>query len=355
MTSSEFALEAVKIAQYGRGRTGLNPSVGCVIVKNNQIIGRGCTADGGRPHAEAVALEQAGDAAHGADVYVTLEPCSHAGRGPSCASLLVAAGVARVHVGIGDPDARVNGNGIAFLKDAGIKVILGQFTDLTEQSLAGYLTRQRLGQPFVTLKLAMTLDGKIATRRNESQWITNLSAREYVHRLRAFCDGVMVGASTARADNVKMTVRGLKEVVQPTRIVLTTDARIAENSALVQTLDVAPILFIHSDRVSEATVSRWEAIGVKCRAVPETEFGLDVSAALQIMGQLGLNQVLCEGGAVLTASLLRAGLVGQFITIYAGKIFGSEGISSGVNLTFVSHMPQSRRTNVKFKNSTRNL
>uniref|UniRef100_UPI0024923F14 bifunctional diaminohydroxyphosphoribosylaminopyrimidine deaminase/5-amino-6-(5-phosphoribosylamino)uracil reductase RibD n=1 Tax=Epibacterium ulvae TaxID=1156985 RepID=UPI0024923F14 len=332
MHVSEFAREAVKMAENGRGRTGTNPSVGCVIVKDGQIVGRGCTAEGGRPHAEAVALAQAGDDARGADVYVTLEPCSHAGRGPSCASGLISAGVERVFIGVVDPDTRVNGNGIALLKDAGIEVITGQFTELAEQSLASFLTRKRLGRPYVTTKLAMTLDGKIATELNESQWITNPSAREFVHHVRAYCDGVMVGASTARADDAKLIVRGLIDAVQPTRIVLTTDMRISEDSALVRTLDVAPALFVHSERVADSTITRWEALGVICRAVPETKVGLDVSAVLQVLGQLGLNQVLCEGGAALAASLLRAGLIDQLMTIYAGKLFGSGGVSGVGNL-----------------------
>ena len=214
---------AIALGERGRGRTAPNPNVGCVIVKDDVVVGRGWTQPGGRPHAEAMALEQAGASAAGADVYVTLEPCAHRdGRGPACADLLVAARPARVVVAVGDPDSRTNGAGIASLREAGIAVETGLESAAAERSLAGFLTRIRLGRPYVTLKLAMSIDGKIALPSGESRWITGEDARAHVHLERARADMILVGRGTYEADSPKLDVRlpGLEER-SPRRALLT--------------------------------------------------------------------------------------------------------------------------------------
>jgi diaminohydroxyphosphoribosylaminopyrimidine deaminase/5-amino-6-(5-phosphoribosylamino)uracil reductase len=216
--------EALALANEARGQSAPNPNVGCVIVSSSgRVVGRGATALGGRPHAEALALLQAGKKAHGATVYVTLEPCAHASpRGPACADLLLAAKPARVAIGIRDPDPRTTGKGINRLRKAGIEVKLGVERQEAKRSLAGWLTRLELGRPRVTLKLALSIDGKIALPSGESKWITGEDARRHVHQERAHSDMILVGRGTYMADQPNLDVRlpGLEER-SPRRALLT--------------------------------------------------------------------------------------------------------------------------------------
>jgi diaminohydroxyphosphoribosylaminopyrimidine deaminase/5-amino-6-(5-phosphoribosylamino)uracil reductase len=217
---------AIALGERGRGRTAPNPHVGCVIVHDETVVGRGWTQPGGRPHAEAVALEQAGEAARGATIYVTLEPCAHdSARGPVCADLLVAAGPARVVVALADPDPRTDGAGLARLEDAGIAVEVGLGAEAAARSMAGFLSRLRLGRPFVTLKLALSIDGMIAAASGESKWITGEEARAHAHLERARCDMILVGRGTYEADSPRLDVRlpGLEDR-SPRRALLTTGA-----------------------------------------------------------------------------------------------------------------------------------
>ena len=223
MSHAEWMGAAIALGEAARGTTAPNPNVGCVLVRDGAIVGEGATAPGGRPHAEAVALAAAGEAARGATAYVTLEPCAHdSARGPACAALLVDAGVARVVAAIGDPDPRTNGRGFAHLLDAGVEVSFGESDTEAARSLAGFLSRQRLGRPFVTLKLALSIDGRIATASGESRWISGEEAREDVHRERARADMILVGRGTLEADQPRLDVRiaGL-ENRSPRRAVLT--------------------------------------------------------------------------------------------------------------------------------------
>jgi len=217
---------AVALGDRGRGSTAPNPNVGCVIVRGDRVIGEGWTQPGGRPHAEAAALDHAGEAAGGATIYVTLEPCAHQSeRGPACADLLVAARPARVVIALADPDPRTDGGGIALLRDAGIEVRVGLGAEAAERSMAGFLTRIRLGRPFVTLKLAMSIDGMIATASGESKWITGEEARAHAHFERARADMILVGRGTYDADSPRLDVRlaGLEDR-SPRRALLTTGA-----------------------------------------------------------------------------------------------------------------------------------
>jgi diaminohydroxyphosphoribosylaminopyrimidine deaminase/5-amino-6-(5-phosphoribosylamino)uracil reductase len=214
---------AVALGDRGRGRTAPNPNVGCVIVKDETVVGRGWTQPGGRPHAEAMALDEAGAKASGATVYATLEPCAHrSDRGPDCAGLLAGAGPARVVIALGDPDPRTNGAGIARLREAGIAVEVGPGAEPAARSMAGFLTRIRLGRPHVTLKLAMSIDGKIALPSGESKWITGEDARAHAHLERARSDMILVGRGTLEADSPKLDVRlpGLEDR-SPRRALLT--------------------------------------------------------------------------------------------------------------------------------------
>jgi diaminohydroxyphosphoribosylaminopyrimidine deaminase/5-amino-6-(5-phosphoribosylamino)uracil reductase len=217
---------AVALGERGRGRTAPNPNVGCVIVHDGAVAGRGWTQPGGRPHAEAVALGEAGAAAHGGIVYVTLEPCAHeSARGPACADLLVAAQPERVVIALRDPDPRTDGDGIARLRAAGIAVETGIGAEAAARSMAGFLSRIRLGRPFVTLKLALSIDGMIATADGESKWITGEEARAHAHLERARSDMILVGRATFEADAPRLDVRlpGLEDR-SPRRALLTTGA-----------------------------------------------------------------------------------------------------------------------------------
>ena len=214
---------ALALAERSRGRTGLNPAVGCVLVQEGRVVGRGWTQPGGRPHAEAVALDQAGDRATGATAYVTLEPCAHgSARGPACATLLADAGVARVVAALFDPDTRTDGRGLARLAEAGVAVTTSVGAAAARRSLAPFLTRLVQGRPFVTLKLALSLDGALATGTGESRWITDERARAHGHLERARHDAILVGGGTWRADRPRLDVRleGLEDR-SPRRLLLT--------------------------------------------------------------------------------------------------------------------------------------
>ncbi|WP_370160813.1 bifunctional diaminohydroxyphosphoribosylaminopyrimidine deaminase/5-amino-6-(5-phosphoribosylamino)uracil reductase RibD [Limimaricola soesokkakensis] len=313
---------ALSLGRRGLGRVWPNPNVGCVIVRDGRILGRGRTADGGRPHAETQALAQAGATARGATAYVTLEPCAHHGQTPPCADALVAAGVARVVVAAQDPDPRVAGRGIERLRAAGIAVETGLMEGEARGDLAGFLNRVERGRPFVTLKLATSLDGRIATGAGESRWITGPEARARVHMMRARHDAVMVGGGTARADDPMLNVRGLGIDRQPVRVVLSRRLDLPLDGALARSARELPLWLCHSP---EADAAPWRALGAESLSCPISAGQLDPAAVLQALGAAGLTRVFCEGGAGLAASLLGAGLVDELVLFTAGCAIGAEG------------------------------
>lgn len=317
---------ALALGRRGQGQTGENPAVGCVIVKEGRVLGRGWTQPGGRPHSETVALAQAGAAARGATVYVTLEPCNHHGRTPPCAEALVAAGVARVVVALGDPDPRTDGGGIARLRDAGIAVETGLLSGPAELDHAGFLSRIRRGRPRLTLKLATTLDGRIATATGDSRWITGPAARAWVHGARARHDAVMVGAGTARADDPMLTVRGLGPVRQPVRVVVSRRLDLPRDSALVRSLPEAPVWLVHGPDAPEAARAHWTEAGARLISGEIGAGGqIDLAAAIRALAAGGINRVFCEGGGTLAAALLGADLVDDLALMTAGLALGAEG------------------------------
>lgn len=285
---------ALTLARRGLGNTWPNPAVGCVLIRDGRVVGRGWTQPGGRPHAEVRALTQAGDTARGATAYVTLEPCAHHGKTPPCAEALIRAGVVRVVTALTDPDPRVSGRGHAMLRAAGIEVVENIRPEAARDLQRGFLMRVTQGRPMLTLKLATSFDGRIATASGESQWITGPAARRHVHLLRLTHDAVMVGGGTARADRPALNVRGLGTVRQPVRIVVSGQALpdLPEEGA-----EHGPL---------------WQVSGT-----PE--------CFMAELGARGLTRVFCEGGGELAASLLRAGLVDQLIGYSAGIVLGSDG------------------------------
>ena len=273
---------AIALGERGRGRTAPNPNVGCVIVRDGRIAGAGWTQPGGRPHAEAMALAEAGAAARGAHVFVTLEPCCHESpRGPACADLLIAAGVASVTIAVTDPDPRMDGTGIARLCEAGIAVDKGASEEEARRSMAGFLARTLLGRPLVTLKLATSLDFRIALANGESRWITGAAARAHAHVERARSDAILVGSGTLRADDPRMDVRleGLEDR-SPRRLLLTR---------------------------SGAGAQEWQSL-----ASPEAIRTLE-----------GVNDLLVEGGADTASAFLAADLVDRLLLYRAPILIGA--------------------------------
>jgi diaminohydroxyphosphoribosylaminopyrimidine deaminase/5-amino-6-(5-phosphoribosylamino)uracil reductase len=313
---------ALSLGRRGLGRVWPNPNVGCVIVKNGRVIGRGWTADGGRPHAEALALN--GVDATGATVYVTLEPCAHHGKTPPCADALIAAGVSRVVIAIGDPDPRVAGKGIAKLRAAGVEVATGVRDAEANADLAGFLLRITQRRPFVTLKLASSFDGRIATSSGESKWITGPLARRAVHSMRANHDAVLVGAGTVRADDPTLTVRDIGLTRQPVRIVAS-ESLDFDATALLAGLSDAPLWLCHGPKVDAAS---WEARGAMTIACGISNGRVDPVDMMMKLADAGLTRIFCEGGGTLAASLLHAGLVDEVVGFTAGLMIGSDGTAS---------------------------
>lgn len=327
---------ALALARRSLGRTWPNPAVGCVIVKDGRIVARGRTQDGGRPHAEADALDKAGEAARGATVYVTLEPCSHFGKSPPCADALVRAGVAHVVSAMEDPNPAVNGQGHARLREAGVTVDVGDGAREAAEINAGFLLRVGSGRPLFHLKLASSLDGRIATASGESRWITGDGARADGHRLRATHDAILIGAGTVAADDPELTCRlpGLA-AYSPVRIALDSKAGLAATSKLAKTARQVPVWLLCT---SAAEAGRREVLrkaGVEIIEVAAAGDGrVDVAAAAQALGQRGLTRVLVEGGGQLAAAFLKAGLIDRITSYRAGLVLGADGRSAVGELGF---------------------
>ncbi len=318
---------ALALGRQGAGRCAPNPAVGCLIVSpEGRLIARARTADGGRPHAEAAALAAAGPAARGATAYVTLEPCAHHGRAGPCVDALVAAGIGRVVVAMADPDPRTAGQGIDRLAAAGIAVTTGMRAAEAARDHAPFLARLALGRPHVILKLATSLDGRIATASGESRWITGPEARRHVHALRLRSDAVMVGAGTARADDPDLTVRGMGPVPQPLRVVLSRRLDVDPAGRLGATARTAPVLMVHGPGAPSGLVAAWRATGADCAEIPGTPGrALAPEAVLAALADRGVNALLVEGGGGLAAALLGTDLVDELHVFSAGRVLGAEG------------------------------
>jgi diaminohydroxyphosphoribosylaminopyrimidine deaminase/5-amino-6-(5-phosphoribosylamino)uracil reductase len=312
---------ALSLAARNLGQVWPNPAVGCVIVDAaGHVAGRGFTQRGGRPHAETEALRMAGERARGGTAYVTLEPCSHHGKTPPCADALIAGGIARCVAAIEDPDRRVSGRGVATLRGAGIAVETGVLADQARELNVGFLTRVSKGRPFVALKLATSLDGRIATRAGESRWITGEPAREFGHMLRATHDAIGVGSGTVLADDPELTCRlnGLEQR-SPVRLVFDRRNRIPA-TAKVMTED--PPTWIIGGGLSDA--SKKAAQHIEIPVNPDTSMWL--SNAVKALGAAGLTRILVEGGATLATAFFKAGLVDHLYWFRAPIMIGGDGL-----------------------------
>jgi diaminohydroxyphosphoribosylaminopyrimidine deaminase / 5-amino-6-(5-phosphoribosylamino)uracil reductase len=339
---------ALALARRGLGNAWPNPAVGCVLVRDGRVVGRGWTQPGGRPHAETEALRRAGpEAARGATAYVTLEPCSHHGRTPPCCDALIAAGVGRVVVAVQDPDSRVNGRGLTRLRAAGIAVEVGLCAAEAHAINAGFIRRTRTGRPVLTLKLATTLDGRIATAQGESRWITGPEARREAHALRARHDAVLVGSGTVLADDPDLTCRlpGMSRI-PALRVIADARLRTPLAARLVVTARQAPTWIVTRPGHPPSVRAAFQEAGVEILTVPAADpAGLDLSAVLGTLAHRGVTCVLAEGGAALAAGLLRADLVDRIAWFHAPAVMGGDGRAAAdpLPVTGLAGMPRFHR------------
>ena len=322
-------LRALELAARGAGLVSPGPLVGCVIVdQQQQIAGEGFYVYEQLKHAETLALEQARDRARGGTAYISLEPHAHQGRTPPCTDGLIKAGIKRVVAPIEDPNPKVSGRGFAHLRDAGIEVVTGVCLEEAAQLNEAYIHFMRTARPFVHLKLAVTLDGKIATRTGESRWITGEAARARVHELRHSSDAIMVGGRTARADDPLLTDRSGKTRRRPlVRVVIEQFVQLSPESQLVQTSDTAPVIIFACNESDAGTLDALQSRGVE---VISQGSALDLHSTLDELGRRSIQSVLVEGGASLAGLLLEAGLVNKVTFFVAPMIMGGQDSASAV-------------------------
>lgn len=317
-----YMRQALALACRAAGRTSPNPMVGALVVKDGEVVGEGCHLCAGTPHAEVHALADAGEAARGATVYVTLEPCCHHGRTGPCADALIAAGVKKVVAAMTDPNPKVAGQGLARLRAAGVEVVEGVLAAEAARQNEAFLKWISTGLPFGIMKTAMTMDGKIATRTGQSKWITGPAARERVHRLRDYCDAILVGVGTVLADDPALTAR-LPESGghNPLRVVVDSAARTPLTAQMV-TDGQAPTVIAVTDRAPAERVAALRAAGAEVLALPAGPTGVDLAALWRALGARKLTSVLVEGGAAVNAAALTANIIDKVYAFVAPKIIG---------------------------------
>lgn len=325
MNDREAMAQALALAALGEGTTRPNPLVGCVIVRDGAIVGTGFHRTAGGPHAEIAALRAAGAAARGATLYVTLEPCAHHGRTPPCAEAIAAAGVARVVAGTGDPNPLVDGRGFAYLRDAGVTVVVGVLEDEARALNAAFLSAHRRHRPWVTVKAAQSWDGLIAAESGSSTWVTGPAARRHAHRLRFTHDAILVGAGTLRRDDPRLTVRLDGVVASPVRVVLSTDGRLDPGSQIFQDAGgKGPRSRVYvADAVDAPRASLGRVADVV--AAGNGAGGIDLALVLADLAAQGVQSVLVEGGGRTIAAFLEAGLADDVALFVAPRLIGARG------------------------------
>jgi len=315
---------ALRLARRGLGYTSPNPPVGAVVVAHGAVVGRGFHRAAGAAHGEVDALRDAGSRARGATLYVTLEPCAHHGRTPPCTEAVLAAGIRRVVVGSRDPNPHVPGDGVGRLRRAGISVDTAVLGDECDGLIAPFRKYITTGRPLVTLKLAASLDGRIATATGESRWITSEASRRFVHRLRAEHDAVLVGAQTVMRDDPELTCR-LRGGRNPLRIVLDGRLRLPLTARVLTNTSTAATLVVTGTRAAATKVRRVEARGAEVLRLPERAGRVSLTRLLRAVGRRGVMSVLIEGGATIAATALAARAVDRLLLFYAPKLIGGDG------------------------------
>lgn len=339
---------ALALARRGLGNVAPNPAVGCLIVKGDVVLGRGRTQPGGRPHAEPEALKQAGECAKGATAYVTLEPCAHHGVTPPCTEALVAAGINRVVIAASDSDERVSGKGEQMLRNAGIDVMEGVLAGEARELNCGFFNKIEQGRPSFTLKVASTLDGRIATETGDSKWITGSTARRYGHMLRAQHDAILVGVNTVLADDPDLSCRieGLEDQ-SPIRIVLDSSLKTPEGARILKGCDSVPTWVVANKKaVAPEKAEKLEKNGVRILKVEDTR---DISDVAKRLAEEGLTRVLVEGGGAVHASFLNNNLCDTLHVFSAPKVIGSNGLAAvgDLGLAQLANAPHLRLVNSK--------
>jgi diaminohydroxyphosphoribosylaminopyrimidine deaminase/5-amino-6-(5-phosphoribosylamino)uracil reductase len=321
----QYMREALELARGGAGTASPNPMVGAVVVSSDRVVGRGYHVRPGSAHAEVVALKEAGAAALGATLYVSLEPCAHWGRTPPCTDAIVAAGVRRVVIAIEDPDAQVRGRGCRRLAEAGVETSVGVGADAARRLNEAYVKHRTTGLPFVTAKWAMSLDGRIATRAGDARWISGTASREFVHKLRAVSDAILVGVGTVLRDDPQLTARGLppahRNDHQPMRIVLDSSLRIPPAARMLER-DGTPVVVATTSRSLEEARRTIEALGAEIIVADGPGGRVDLSAVLAELGRRGITSLLIEGGGTVHGAAFDAGLVDKVLVFVAPIILG---------------------------------
>ncbi len=331
---ARWMAEALRLAERGLYGTSPNPRVGCVLVRDGKVVGRGWHQKAGEPHAEVYALREANEAARGATAYVTLEPCSHFGRTPPCADALISAGVMRVVVAMADPNPLVSGKGAARLRAAGIEVEVGLMEAAARELNAGFISRMTRGLPLVRSKIGMSLDGRTALANGVSQWITGADARRDVQHWRARSCAVLTGINTILADDAQLNVRDIAVERQPLRVVVDSQLRLPPDAKILQ----GGATLIYTTIKNSLKINELESCGAAVVTLPDSNGQVDLSAMLRDLAQRGCNEVLVEAGALLNGALLRAGLVDELLLYVAPQLLGdaARGIAALGELTALS-------------------
>ena len=359
MEDHEYMLRAIALGEKGHITAPPNPWVGCLIVKEGKIVGEGYHVAPGEPHAEIVALKEAGERAKGATMYVTLEPCVHHGRTPPCANSVIEAGLSRVVVGVEDPDHQVSGKGMQILRDAGIEVLVGVCANEVYDSLKPYLHQRKTGRPFCVAKSAISIDGRTAAADRSSKWITPPEARADAHRIRAESQAILIGTGTALTDNPKLTVREIDPLPErkPLRVLLDTHGRVSTFSPLFD-ISLAPTLIFTSSDCKTDVRKSWEDAGAEVVEISKASegIGLDLQEMMENLFRRGIVQLMIEGGATLFGTFLKQGYVDQLVVYIGSCILGdkAEPLFRGMPIESMDESISMKLVNVrKLENSVR--
>lgn len=326
MTHEQYMRRALKLAK--RGRTSPNPMVGAVVVKDGVIVGEGYHPRAGEPHAEVFALRDAGEAARGATMYVTLEPCCHFGRTPPCTKAVIEAGIAEIYVAMADPDSRVASKGLDELRQAGVTVNYPLLEDEARHLNEAYIKHRTTGLPLVTLKSAMSLDGRIATRTGDSKWITNERSRAFAHRIRSRVDAIIVGGGTARADDPRLTARLGRKIYFPTRVVVTASGDLPESLSLFN--QPGDTVIACSSTANVESLGKLERTGARILTLRKAGDQASIADLIAQLGEMGCLSVLIEGGGEVAASAFTERVIDKVIYFYSPKIIGGRDAVSSV-------------------------
>ena len=327
MRVMDFMEQAISLARLAQGNVAPNPAVGAVLVKDGVVVGQGFTQPPGSNHAEIVAIEQAGESARGSTLYVTLEPCCHFGRTPPCTRAIIAAGISRVHMAMIDPNPSVAGKGRSELEDAGLHIFVGEHEEQAQELNEAYAKYITTGFPFVTVKIAMSLDGKIATRSGDSKWISNTESRQFAHSLRHTSDAIMTGVNTVLADDPHLTTRscggrGGTTKKQPLRIIVDGRGRTPQSARIFH--EAGKTILVLGRFAAANEKEAFASLGAEILELPSVHGVIELKSLFKILGERQITSVLVEGGGILVGSLVDQGLVDRFFVFIAPIIIGGE-------------------------------